>query len=202
MQIHGIHNNLVSTHLSGDTHGEKKRGGAGSTRTVRGNCRHCDACRGVFYPLVPPPEAAGGPWGRGRLCWWRRRHAHARNRACQQPSTVSMAIGARVLLVRAPVHARTLQRAVATGFRFQSRNNRENNGERERNSCPKHPAIEIDPPPNRRVRDHRLYSEVTLVRGGGWWIGDRVAGRLDSRGESLNWFGVRGWVYLFAWVLI
>lgn len=114
-----IHNNFVSTHLSGDTHGEKKRGGAGSTRTVRGNCRHCDACRGVFYPLVPPPEAAGGPWG---LCWWprhtRRRHAHARNRACQQPFTVSMAIGARVLLVRAPVHARTLQRAVATGFRF------------------------------------------------------------------------------------
>lgn len=87
---------------------------------------------------MPPPEAAGGPWGRGWLCWWprytRRRHAHARKGACQEPFTVSMAIGARVLLVRAPVHARTLQRAVATGFGpRQPRNNREQRrGERER----------------------------------------------------------------------
>lgn len=64
-----------------------------------------------------------------------------------------MAIGARVLLVRAPVHARTLQRAVATGFGpRQPRNNREQRrGERERErgtalqANPGSYAIEIDP---------------------------------------------------------
>lgn len=201
---------------NGDTHGEERRrerSARGSTRTVRGNCRHCDACRGVFYPLVPPPEAAGGPWGRGWLCWWprytRRRHAHARKGACQEPFTVSMAIGARVLLVRAPVHARTLQRAVATGFGpRQPRNDREQRrGERARErgtairANPGSYAIEIDP----RHRTDTFEIIACLIRlcypcqmsRDGWWIGDHVAGRLGR--ECLKEFE---YPFVLSWIVM
>lgn len=84
-----------------------------------------------------------------------------------------MAIGARVLLVRAPVHARTLQRAVATGFGpRQPRNNREQRrGQRERGTAlranPGSYAIEIDPRHQTdRVRDHRLSYSPLLSSSG------------------------------------